>query len=171
LQRSETKPVLIRFVGDGSRRPGLIARAKAEAIHNVEFVDSMPKSEIQRILHAADAFILNNRADNASKNWMSFSKLYEYLAAGRPVVFGTCTHNDPVRESGAGISVKADDPQALADAIVSLLHSTPDRLAEYGRLGRKHIESFYSIPVLVDRFERMAFEIAGATPALSPQPC
>ncbi len=156
--------IVIRFVGSGSHKSGLMERARVEKIENVEFLDSVPKTQIGELLHSSDAFIINNRRDGVSKRWMSFSKLYEYLAAGRPVVFGSFTDNDPVRESGAGVSVNADDPQSLADGITFLASCSAEQLAEFGRLGRRYIESYYSIPVLVDRFELNV--LTAAHPAL-----
>ena len=165
LQSSETQGVIIRFVGDGSRKQGLVDRAKAENIRNVRFEDPVPKKQIHKMLHTSDAFVINNHRDEVSKRWMSFNKLYEYLAAGRPVVFGSYTENDPVRESGGGLSVTADDPVALAEAIRFMASRSPQELAGYGARGRIHIEKNYSIPVLVDRFEAVVNEVTCSTPA------
>ena len=159
LQESGAGNVVIRFVGDGERKPALVARASAEKIGNVRFDDAAPKKAIHRVLHESDAFILNNRKDGLSKNWMSFNKLYEYLAAGRPVIFGCCTENDPVRESGGGISVEADDPAALAEAIRFMAGRSPQELGRYGDQGRSFIESHYDISALAARFEAMICEI------------
>jgi len=83
------------------------------------------------------------------------------LAAGRPVVFGSYTDNDPVLESGAGISVEADNRLRWPRAIESFAAQPREKLLEYGKLGRKFVEDHYSIPVVVDRFEAMAREITG----------
>jgi glycosyltransferase involved in cell wall biosynthesis len=127
----------------------------------VQFDDPVPKAQVGEVLRQADAFILNNRKDAVSRNWMSFNKLYEYLAAGRPVVFGSFSASDPVRESGAGISVPADSPSELAAAVAYLAQLPSAQLAGYGRRGREHIEQNYSIVRLVDVFEGMAFEVTG----------
>jgi glycosyltransferase involved in cell wall biosynthesis len=156
LNDTTTNHVRLRFVGSGSERARLMERARVEQITNIEFIKSVPKSEVKKLLHTSDAFILNNRVDGVSKEWMSFSKLYEYLAAGRPVVFGSCSDNDPVHESGGGLSVPADDAMALADAITQLARCSPEQRWAYGCIGRDHIEKFYSIPSLVDRFEALA---------------
>ena len=153
--------VLIRFVGDGLCKPALVERARVEGIRNVRFDPPVPKKQVRDILHSSDAFILNNRKDGASERWMSFNKVYDYLAAGRPIVFGSCTGNDPVRDAGAGISVEADNPAELSRAIGLLARSSPEQLHEYGRRGRKYIEKNYSISLLVNRFEEMASELTG----------
>jgi glycosyltransferase involved in cell wall biosynthesis len=161
LLQERAKNVLIRFVGDGSSKPGLVRRAANEGIQNVCFEDPIPKKQVPEVLHTSNAFIINNRKDGVSRNWMSFQKIYDYLAAGRPIVFGSCTNDDPVREAGAGISVEADNPKELADAIELLAGQSRERLWEYGVRGRSYIEKNYSIPLLVDRFENMAFDLVG----------
>jgi glycosyltransferase involved in cell wall biosynthesis len=161
LQESGSCNILFRFVGAGESKPALVKKIRVENIRNVRFEDPVAKKLVRVIQHESDAFIINNRKDNVSKHWMSFNKLYDYLAAGRPVVFGSYTDNDPVVESGAGISVEAGNEAALAKAIELLAAQPREKLMEYGRLGRKFVEDHYSIPVLIDRFEAMALEFTG----------
>jgi glycosyltransferase involved in cell wall biosynthesis len=161
LQDAGNRKVTFRFVGDGVSKPALVNRAAAEGIHNVRFEAPVPKTQVPQIKQSSHAFIINNRRDGASRGWMSFHKLYDYLAAGRPVVFGSCTSNDPVREAGAGLSVAADDPQALAGAVQYLANCSSQQLREYGLRGRRFVEEHYSIPALVDRFETLACEVTG----------
>lgn len=158
LQES-ARNVLIRFVGDGASKPGLVERANAEGIRNVRFENPVPKKQVPDVLHRSNAFIINNRKDGVSKNWMSFQKIYDYLAAGRPIVFGSCTNDDPVRDAGAGISVEADNPNEIASAIQFLASRSREQLWECGLRGRRYVERTYSIPLLVDRFENMAWEL------------
>jgi glycosyltransferase involved in cell wall biosynthesis len=156
LQKDGVKNVLLRFVGDGESKAALVERVKAEGIANARFDDPVPKTQVPAIKHESDAFIINNRRDKVSSNWMSFNKIYDYLAAGRPVVFGSCTQDDPVRQSNAGISVNADDPKAMAQAIALLASQSPEQLRAYGMRGRAFIEKNYSIASLVEKFEATA---------------
>ncbi|HEY0797178.1 MAG TPA: glycosyltransferase family 4 protein [Acidisarcina sp.] len=160
LQSSSQIKIVFRFVGDGACRPALIRRVETEGIANAEFLGARPKNEIPALLHSSDAFILNNRVDEVSKGWMSFNKVYEYLAAGRPVVFGCCTPINPVHESGAGLLVDAGNATQIAKAVEALASQCPERLEQLGHQGRLHIEQHYDVRYLVDRFEAMAFQIA-----------
>jgi glycosyltransferase involved in cell wall biosynthesis len=161
IQESQIHNILIRFVGDGECKPSLISWAERTSLQNVRFDDSVPKIRLYEVLHESDAFIINSRKDEVSRSWMSFSKLYICLAAGRPVIFGSCTSSDPVRDSGAGVSVTGDDSKALANAIRFMASCSAEELERYGKLGRAHIESNYSIPVLVDRFEAVIYKVTG----------
>ena len=160
LQDKGMHHIEFRFIGDGVRKPFLKARVEAEGIRNAFFDDPMPKSQIADALYDADAFIINNRVDGVSRRWMSFNKIYEYLSARRPVVFGSCAEANPVKDSGAGLIVEAGNHVQLAEAVASLAAMTPDELDEYGLRGRKHIEENYSIHAIVNRFEAAALEFA-----------
>jgi hypothetical protein len=50
------------------------------------------------------------------------SKLYDYFAARRPILAlaGNAEPNRLVVEAGAGLAPPADDPDAIADALVAL---------------------------------------------------
>jgi glycosyltransferase involved in cell wall biosynthesis len=170
IQQAGLKEVLFRFVGDGISKPGLIERVKKEGINNVRFDDPVPKREIPALAHTSDAFIINSRNDGASKEWMSYNKVYDYLAAGRPIVFGCCSQENPVRDAGAGISVEADNAAELARAVTLLAGQPPQALWEYGLRGRRFIEDNYSITKLVDRFEQMATEVTGQAHSLKASP-
>jgi glycosyltransferase involved in cell wall biosynthesis len=161
LQDNGVGGIDFRFVGDGALKPSLEARVKHEQIHNVHFDEPVPKNCIAGVLHSADAFILNNNVDGVSKRWMSFNKLYEYLAARRPVVFGSCTAINPVQESGAGVLVEAGNHVQIAEAVAMLAKMSPEQLDGYGQRGRMHIEKHYSIAAIVDTFETMACQLAG----------
>jgi len=161
VQRSGASNITFRFVGDGESKPALVSRVASEGIANVRFDDPVPKSQVTEVKHNSDAFIINNRPDAVSKHWMSFNKLFDYMSAGRPVVFGTHTDNNPVLESGGGISVEADNIEELARGVLSLAKLPADELREMGMRGRRHITEHYSIPKLVDRFEQVAIESLG----------
>ncbi|MGB8260306.1 MAG: glycosyltransferase family 4 protein [Terracidiphilus sp.] len=158
LQDADGLRIEVQLVGAGNTKAGLVERARNENIRNVRFVDAVPKQQVHPILRSSDAFVLNNRVDALSRDWMSFNKLYEYLGAGRPVVFGSRSEHDPVRESGAGISVPAGDAPAMAEAIRALAALPAAELAEMGARGRRHIEEHYNLTALARRFETVLCE-------------
>jgi glycosyltransferase involved in cell wall biosynthesis len=159
LQEKGKDNIEFRFIGDGVRKPFLKARAEAEGIRNAHFDDPIPKCQMADALFDADAFIINNRVDGVSKRWMSFNKIYEYLSARRPVVFGCCAEANPVKDSGAGLIVEAGNHVQIAEAVAKLAAMTHAELDEFGLRGRKHIEEHYSIRAIVNRFEAAALEL------------
>lgn len=72
------------------------------------------------------------------------NKLFQYLAAGLPVVVSDLPQLRQVaEESGAGMAVDTRDPKLIAGAVRELL-ADPIRLAERGRLARAAAEERYN---------------------------
>ncbi|OGZ53287.1 MAG: hypothetical protein A3B25_00230 [Candidatus Ryanbacteria bacterium RIFCSPLOWO2_01_FULL_48_26] len=78
--------------------------------------------EIPLWLRAADVLVLCGTAKSEiSLHYVSPLKLFEYLAAGRPIVAtDTPSHREILNDKNA-ILVKPDDPEALANAIKTVL--------------------------------------------------
>ncbi|HLP17740.1 MAG TPA: glycosyltransferase, partial [Bacteroidota bacterium] len=71
-------------------------------------------------------------------------KLFEYMATGRPVV---CSRmgiiSTVVNETGCGLLVQPDDPQAHAEALIYLL-THPEEAAQMGACGREWVVARYN---------------------------
>lgn len=145
--------IRFRMIGDGPQKPRLIKRALDEKIGNVEFLEPVPKKNIHKVLSVADAFIVTLRSAEVYRYGTSLNKIYDFLAAGRPVVFGTPGGCDPVAESGAGLVVPPEDPGAMAEAVKTLAVKTPEELWEMGRRGRLYVENHFDITRLCDTME------------------
>jgi glycosyltransferase involved in cell wall biosynthesis len=79
----------------------------------------------------------------------------DYMAAGKPIINSIEAGNDPVREAGCGITVKADDPQAIADAIVRLMSLPGLERERMGNAGRNYVRSNHDYEVLSQKFIRV----------------
>ena len=72
---------------------------------------------------------------------ISFNKLYDYLAAARPIVFGTDAVNNLVDAAGAGLSVPANAAAALAGALECLAGMPEAERRAMGERGRRYVEA------------------------------
>ena len=145
----------IRFVliGEGPMKPHLIELAKKLELTNIEFRPPVPKEEVADVLQQADVTVFVLRNLPLYKYGISLNKMFDFLAAGKPIVFGGNSETNPVREAQSGIVVPPEDPKSLAEAIIKLWKTSPREREAMGRRGRMHVEKYYSIPVLVDRLE------------------
>jgi len=141
------------LVGDGTEKPRLQNRVLEEGIGNVEFHEPVPKQEVRDKLEEADAFVLPLKPGGVFAHGISPNKLFEYMAMARPVIFATGSSSDPVSESGAGISVEAGEPVALARAIRSLMKTAPRQRWEMGQRGRWYVLQHHEFSQLAERVE------------------
>ncbi len=80
------------------------------------------------------------------------NKVFDYMAAGRPVILAIDgVIRQVVENAQAGIPVTPGDPQALADAITELA-SDPAKCRTMGKNGRSAIENEFSRIELAEKF-------------------
>ena len=140
--RSREDIVLV-LLGDGKEKPALIAQAAEMGLTNLLFIPPVTKQEMPQALAAADACIAILKPIPLYKTTYP-NKVFDYLAAGRPVVLAIDGVIRVVIESaGAGIAVEPGNPAAMAQAIATL---ADDRTAAraMGQAGRIYLEKHFS---------------------------
>lgn len=151
----------IRFVliGDGPEKPRLIELARNIGLHNTEFRNPVPKSEVPIVLQTGEAviFVLRNLA--LYNYGISVNKMFDYLAAGKPVILAGNPANNPVQESACGLVVPPDDPHSLAEAVIRLYQMPPEEREAMGRRGRAYVEEHHDIRKLAQRLEQVLLEV------------
>lgn len=143
--------VRLRLVGDGPLKPSLIEQAQRLGLDNVVFQPPVPKTAIPGLAAEADAFVVNLIDLPIYRYGISLNKLFDYLAAGRPVVFAGTSVNNPVAEAKAGISVPPGDPDALADAIARMAALPHSERIEMGRNAYDYVKAHHDFRVLARR--------------------
>jgi len=143
----------IQFVllGSGKEKDRLVAEAEERGLENVVFLPPVPKKDMRDALAAADACLAILKPIELYKTTYP-NKVFDYMAAGRPVILAIDgVIRQVVEEAGAGLPVPPGNPQALADAVVSLARD-PKKGHQMGRNGRKVIEKNFSREQLADEF-------------------
>ena len=147
----------IRFVlqGSGEMAPVIRRRIGELGLGNVELVEKIvSRDEVARLLVCADVLLLPlSGLENIEKGISS--KLYEYQAAGRPIV--CCSSGMAgryVSETGSGIVVKPRDYKALAEAVLYLKENRAV-IESLGASGRRYVESNLSIEKIGIQMKRL----------------
>lgn len=135
----------LRFalVGDGKEKPRLRQRAAELALPNLVFIDSLPKAEMRDALAAADAGLAILKPIEAYKTTYP-NKIFDYMAAGRPVLLAIDgVSREVVEAADCGLFVQPGDADALAEAVRRL---ASDRAAAraMGRRGRAYLERHFN---------------------------
>jgi hypothetical protein len=85
------------------------------------FVGPVLKRSIFSLFQQADAFIISAKKTALYHYGISPNKLHEYMAAARPTIFGADSHNNPIAEAEAAITMVAEDSGAIAETIEALV--------------------------------------------------
>ncbi len=159
ILQNEYPNIRFLFVGDGVEKSRLIKIVKEKRLNNVEFRGPVPKKDVIKIISKSDTLLILLRNLNLYKYGISLNKLFDYLASGKPIIFSSNSINNPVEEANAGITVPPDDPVELAKAIVKLYKMPKEERQKIGENGRRYVERYYAIPVLVDKLEKVIKDV------------
>jgi glycosyltransferase involved in cell wall biosynthesis len=156
------------LVGDGVSKVALQTRALELRLHNVEFKDPVPKQEIPRLLAAADVG-LHVLADVALfRRGVSPNKLFDYMAAGKPVLTNTPGEvTQLVEAAGAGIAV---EPTGLAGGVRRMADASAEQRARWGSDGRRYLAEHRSRNTLARRLEELLDDVAAGGPLRAEWP-
>jgi glycosyltransferase involved in cell wall biosynthesis len=136
-------PIHIVLVGDGKEKAQLRRLAQEMRLANVTFVDPVAKHAMPSVLAAADACIAILKPLPEYRSTYP-NKVFDYMAAGRPVVLAIDGVIRQVVEAGrCGIYVEPGDPSALAAALAELA-ADRSRAATMGRSGRDYLVANFS---------------------------
>ena len=152
-EKLQNRPVRFRLVGDGPDKPRLVEMAAKMNLTNAVFEPPVPKSQIPDLLQEAGAFLMVLRNSPVFRWGVSPNKLFDYMAAARPIIFSVNTSLNPVEAAGAGITVPAEDADALAEAAIHLLSMSPEERWQMGLRGRKYVEDNHNLRRLSSRLE------------------
>jgi Glycosyltransferase len=130
--------IKIVLFGDGSDKPRLTRLWHELKLTNISFEDPVAPEMAPRILQAADIGIASLKDTDTFKT-VRPNKLYEYMAAGLPVV--CCIAGEAGRfidEAGSGIPVQPEDHSGLAEALCKLAED-PEYRKELGQKGYQYV--------------------------------
>ena len=142
------------MVGDGPLRLESIAILEAAGLAQLAWLPG-ERSDIPDIMRGLDCFVLPSLGEGISNT------ILEAMASGLPVI-ATDVGGNPelVQEGRTGKLVPAADPDALAQAIVSLALS-PEKARAMGYAGRKRIEAQFSMKAMVGSYQQIYDRLLG----------
>jgi glycosyltransferase involved in cell wall biosynthesis len=165
--------VRLVLCGDGSEKPGLVARARTEALDNVTFLDPIPRRSMPGLLRACAVGIQSLADVPAFHEGTSPNKLMDYIACGLPVAITYPGWAARMLEAhGAGIAPPRA-PEAFAPALAALAQDAARRVA-MGKAARRLAETHFDRAALAERFVAVVeaaaqgtHRVAGLAPRLA----
>jgi len=149
----------VLLAGDGSERLRLESLARERGVAaRVRFVGATDRSTTLALLRGAVVVACPSRFEGLPLVCI------EALAAERPLV-ASAVNGIPeiVRHGETGLLVPADDPVALASALVRMLRA-PDEAARFAARGRALVEQRYAWPVITPAYLALCADVARDLP-------
>ncbi len=140
------------LVGKGNVKNELIEYAKANNVTNVEFLDPVLKDNMDNVLQLLDIGYIGLKKQNLFNYGVSPNKLFDYMMAARPVIYAVEASNDPVSDCNCGISVPAENPDAVVDAVMKIKSLSEEEKIKMGENGKDYVLTNHMYEGLADKF-------------------
>jgi glycosyltransferase involved in cell wall biosynthesis len=159
--------VKFTLVGSGVENEKLRSFVGAEQLTGVSIRDPVPKAEALRIVQDASALFLQLKDDGTMEKTIP-SKVFDYMVAGRPVVYGIEGEGRTILErSGGNLYFQPGSLDDLVETLKRLANELP-RLEEQARQNKAIVASEFTREQLVDRlvtvFKRVTSETVVGEP-------
>jgi glycosyltransferase involved in cell wall biosynthesis len=147
----EYKDIHFIVLGDGSRREWMLEQATKHGLVNLHLPGRFPVESMPSLMQKASALLVT-LADQPIFCLTIPNKVQAYLAAGRPILASLNGEGaELVKEAKAGLTVPAEDSQALADAVLKLYSMSRDERDALGAHGRAYYKQHFTHEVLIDQ--------------------
>ena len=141
------------LVGNGKDKSTLVEQA--EGLNNVYFVESVAKKQIQNMLAEFDVCYLGSKKKDIYRFGIASIKLPEYMLAAKPIIHANSAANDLVEIAKAGLSTPAEDPEAVADAVLKLKNMPLEKRKQLGQNGRIYALEHHDYAKLTKKLAKM----------------
>ena len=135
--------VFFLIVGEGEKLSELKKFVRQRNMKNIMFLPKIKKNQVPSLIERLDVCYIGWHETNLYEYGIAPNKIPEYFILGKPVLHSFSGPIDPVALSGAGITIAAEDPTAIADAIVFLRNASSEELKNMGAKGKQYaIENY-----------------------------
>ena len=145
-------PLRLVLVGDGHLREHLATRIAAEGLAKVSLLAPVPKAQVPALLAQFDIATIGWQRVPIYRFGIAPNKLMDYMMAGCAVLHSVEAGNDPVAESGCGLTVAPGDAPAIAAGLRQMAALPAAERNAMGQRGRAFVLAHHSYPVLAQRF-------------------
>jgi glycosyltransferase involved in cell wall biosynthesis len=154
--RSETE-IEFHIVGNGIEKSMLEKRILDEGIKNVKISGVIPKSEAINLIRTTEALMLHLKDDGTMDKTIP-SKVFDYMAGGRPILFGLKGEACEILGSiGGNLYYDPADATQLADQAMNLKLNYAE-LAQKAQENLVRVKNEFLRERMVDRLEKAFFD-------------
>jgi glycosyltransferase involved in cell wall biosynthesis len=150
----DNKDILFVIVGDGKEKSKLLK--KYGKLDNVLFIEPIKKQQVQSMLSLFDVCYIGLKKENLFKYGVSPNKLFDYMYAGKPIIYAINSgKSNIINLANCGISVEAENSEAIAKAILKLYNMSKDERNKLGENGKKFVLENFTYEKLAKKYEEL----------------
>ncbi len=159
------------FVGDGQQKEQLRAQAEELKLESVFFHAPIPKAVVPTVTAKADALLVHlHEADTFNVYGRSPNKLYDYLAAAKPVLYSTTDDRTILQKTESGLCFTPSNPKLFAETLETVLNMTDAERFTMGQNGRRAVEKEHDLKLLANRLAHVIEELSQSSGSFNSSP-
>lgn len=133
----KTSTVKFLIWGDGDQLDELKEYINQNNVSNVVLKGKIEKKYIPYITSQADLNIVHNEETPIMRFGISMNKIFDYLAAGKPILIDFVSPYNPVIENNAGIQPKSSDIRSIAETIENFANEDVNKRQLLGNVAKE----------------------------------
>jgi len=152
FQIIDNPEIELHIIGEGKEKKNLQKYVSENKIQNIIFHKAIPKNQLIAELKKADILWVGLKNSKLYEFGFSFNKIYDYLAVARPIIISTTVENNIIEKAKAGLSVQAENPERISEAINKLFEMSESERNKLGENGKKYLLKNITSEVVAKRF-------------------
>lgn len=139
------------ILGDGRMFPWVKEQVEKRELNNVHLLGRHPTESMPRYFSLADVMLITLKKEHIFAVTIP-AKTQSYLACGKPIIAALDGEGARIiEEAEAGLSVPAESPDKLADAVLKMYKMSDNERNLMGLNARQYFEANFDRNVLLDR--------------------
>ena len=141
------------LVGQGSEKERLVKKIYDRKLQNIKIYPAVSKEQVQSVLAQFDICYVGWFKHPLYRFGISANKIFDYMLSGKPIIHGSNASNDPIKDAQCGISIPAEDVNALVEAILELKNKPQKEQKRIGDKGIKYVYTNHNYSQLAKKYE------------------
>lgn len=146
--------IKIYIFGDGTERERLESYIAEHKIKSVTMMGRVDKEMIPSIITHSDLNVITGLKTDLYQYGLSLNKMFEYFAAGKPIVSNIECGYDLLEKYLCGVTVKGENAEALASKIIEFSKMNVEEYTGYCKNALEAAKDF-DFDILTDKLEHI----------------
>lgn len=142
LKKRKEDTIKILIWGAGTKTDEIKQLINQKNLDNIKIKGYVEKKYIPSIATRANLFLGTGNSCSVNKYGISFNKLFDYFAAGKPIILPFTTSDHFIKKNGAGIELANPTVENITNAIISFKNMNSMEYEKYctnsKKMGKKY---------------------------------
>jgi len=140
------------LIGEGGELERLKKYTNDNLLNNITFIPPISKIEVQGMLKLFDICYIGWHNKSIYKYGISANKIFDYMYSAKPILHSINLENDIISNANCGVTIKAEDIQEIAKAILDLSSKSIETLDKMGQNGKAYVIKYHSYSSLATKY-------------------